>query len=142
MKLAALTLVVAIAAIAVAQIQPPPYTPRFPGDPAHSNAEAVALGYMRTVANAELLYKKKHGSFATSLHELIGHGSFTRRMATTERGDYTVKFHSTGKNWDLSLVPKTFDPDHRAFYMNETGTIRAEADKPADATSEAVKKSR
>lgn len=141
MKLAALTLLFAFVLTASAQIEAPPYTPKFPGDPAHSNAEAVALGYMRTVAVAEQLYKKKHGVYATSLHDLIGHGSFTRRMAVTERGDYTVKFHSTGKNWDLSLVPKTYDSDHRAFYMNETGTIRAEVDKPADATSEPVKKS-
>lgn len=142
MKLAALTLLFAFAVTAAAQIQSAPYTPRFPGDPAHSNAEAVALGYMRTVAVAEQLYKKKHGAFATSLHDLVGHGSFTRRMVAPEQGDYTVKFHSTGKNWDLSLVPKTFDSDHRAFYMNETGTIRAEADKPASALSEPVKKTR
>jgi hypothetical protein len=141
MKLVALTLLFAFAMTAVAQLQPAPYTPKFRGDPAHSNAEAVALGYMRTVAVAEQLYKKKHGTYADSLHTLIGHGSFTRRMVATDRGDYTVKFHSTGKDWSLAMVPKTFDADHRAFYMNETGTIRAESDKPADETSEPVKKS-
>lgn len=141
MKLAALTLSLVFAVSAVAQIQPPPYTPKFPGDPAHSNAEAVALGYMRTVAVAQNLYKKKHGSYADSLHALIGNGSFTRRMMSTEQGDYTVKFHSTGKDWSLVLVPKAFDAEHRAFYMDDSGTIRAEADKPATASSDPVKKS-
>ncbi|MGH9520950.1 MAG: hypothetical protein ACRD3E_00300 [Terriglobales bacterium] len=141
MKLAALTLSFVFAISAVAQIQAPPYTPKFRGDPAHSNAEAVALGYMRTVAVAEQLYKKKHGAYAGSLHELIGHGSFTRRMTAPEQGDYTVKFRGATKDWSLALVPKTFDADHRAFFMDESGTIRAEADKPATASSEPVKKS-
>jgi hypothetical protein len=139
MKLAVLTLVCAFTLSVVAQIQPPPYTPKYPGDPAHSNAEAMAVGYMRTVAVAQKLYKKKHGTYANSLHELIGHGSFTRRMANADQGDYNVKFHSTGKDWSLVLLPKTFDADHRAFFINETGTIRAETDKPATANSEPVK---
>ena len=141
MKLAALSLLLLFTFSAVAQIQPPPYTPKFPGDPAHSNAEAVALGYMRTLAVAEQLYKKKHGAYAGSLHDLIGHGSFTRRMTAAEQGDYTVKFRGTAKDWTLTMVPKTFDADHRAFYMDESGKIRAEADKPATATSDPVKKS-
>ena len=56
------------------------YQPKFKGDPAHSSAEAAALGYMRTVTMAERLYKKKHAQYATSLSELVAHGSFTRRM--------------------------------------------------------------
>ena len=141
MKLAGFTLLVLFAFSAVAQIQSPPYTPKFPGDPAHSNAEAVALGYMRTVAVAEQLYKKKHGAYADSLHALIGHGSFTRRMTAPEQGDYTVKFHGNAKEWTLTMVPKTFDGDHRAFFMDDRGKIRAEAGKPATASSEPVKKS-
>ena len=141
MKLAALLLTLAVCAASLAQVQAPTdYTPKFKGDPAHSEAEAVALGYMRTVAVAQKLYKKKHGDYADSLHSLIGHGSFTRRMAVPERGDYTVKFHSTGKTWSLGMVPKTFDAAHRAFYMDDTGTIRGESDKPATASSEPLKK--
>jgi hypothetical protein len=121
-------------------MEAPAYTPKFPGDPAHSNAEASALGYMRTVGTAEREYKKKHGAYATSLHDLIGTASFTRRMMATDRGDYTVKFHSNGKDWSLSLVPKTFDAAHRAFYMDETGTIRADEANPATASSDPVKK--
>ncbi len=138
MKKAALFLTLLIAATAAAQLATPAYTPKFPGDPAHSNAEAAALGYMRTVATAEHLYKKKHGDYATSLPSLVGTGSFTRRMTATDRGDYSVRFHSTGKEFSLSLVPKTFDADHRAFYIDDTGTIRAEDSKPATASSEPV----
>src|SRR5512141_2310817 len=137
MKLAVVALSLALSAGAVAQMD---YTPKFPGDPAHSHAEAAALGYMRTVASAEREYKKKHGAYATSLPSLVGTGSFTRRMTSTDRGDYTVKFHSTGRDWSISLAPKTFDAAHRAFYMDETGTIRADDSQPATASSDPVKK--
>ena len=122
--------------VAVAQTA---YTPKFPGDPAHSNAEAGALGYMRTVMGAQREYKKKHGEYAPSLAALVHSGSFTRRMAGTDRGDYTVHFKGTKEGFTLGLVPKSFDPDHRAFFADDTGKIRAEADKPANAQSPPLK---
>jgi len=140
MKLAMLTLTLTLCFGAAAQTQSPAYTPKFAGDPAHSNAEAIALGYMRTVAVAQHDYKKKHGAYATSLRELVGRGSFTRRMVATERGEYTVNFRSTGKDWWLSLVPRSFDADHRAFFMDDSGTIRADDTKAATASSPPVKK--
>src|SRR5947209_11732644 len=82
--------VVLSAGMAVAQAA---YTPKFPGDPARSDSEASALGYMRTVIRAEHLYQKKNdGKYATSLAQLVHTGSFTKRMAATDRGDYTVIF--------------------------------------------------
>jgi len=140
MKFFGLFLALVIALSAAGQTDAPAYTPKFPGDPAQSNAEAAALGYMRTVGMAERVYNKKHGAYATSLAGLIGRGSFTRRMASTDRGDYTVKFRSTGKDWSLTMVPKTFDAAHRSFYMDETGTLRADETKPATASSDPVKK--
>lgn len=140
MRMAVLLLTFAFATGAVTQTEAPAYTPKFPGDPAQSNAEAAALGYMRTVGTAQRAYKKKHGTYATSLAALVGSGSFTRRMVATDRGDYTVKFSSTGQNFSLSLIPKSFDAAHRAFFMDDTGTIRAEETKPATASSEPVKK--
>lgn len=118
------------------------YQPKFKGDPAHSDAEAGALGYMRTVVIAQRLYKKKHGDYATSLASLVGSGSFTRRMISTERGDYTAQFRSTGKNFSLAMVPRQFDSAHRAFFVDDTGTIRAEDDKPAGASSPPLKASK
>lgn len=117
------------------------YTPQFKGDPAHSTAEAAALGYMRTVIYAQRVYYKKHSAYATSLAELVGSSSFTRRMINTERGDYTVHFTSSnaGKNFSLFMVPKQFDPAHRAFFADETGTIRAENDQPASVSSPKIK---
>ena len=138
MKFSTLLLAFIVSVAAVAQTDAPAYTPKFPGDPAHSNAEASALGYMRTLGSAQRLYKAKHGAYATTLPALVGTGSFTRRMTASDRGDYTVKFHSTGKQFSLSLVPKNFDAGHRAFYMDETGKIRAEDSKPATASSEPV----
>ncbi len=140
MRMAVLLLTFTFAVGTLAQTEGPAYTPKFPGDPAQSNAEAAALGYMRTVGTAQHAYKKKHGAYATSLAALVGSGSFTRRMVSTDRGDYTVKFASTGQNFSLSLTPKSFDAAHRAFFMDDTGTIRAEESKPATASSEPVKK--
>ena len=134
-----------VLAVVMAAAQTAPqttYTPKFPGDPAHSNAEAAALGYMRTVATAEKLYKRKHGEYASSLPALVGSGSFTRRMVNPERGDYHVQFHGTAKEFSLGLVPKQFDAEHRAFYMDESGVIRAEEDKPASGSSPSVKSAR
>lgn len=107
------------------------YQPKFAGDPAHSEPEAAALGYMRTLVYAQRIYHKRHNAYATSLNELVGQGSFTRRLVRPDRGDYTVHFRSTGKEYSLSLVPKQFDPAHRAFYVDETGVYRGEEDKPA-----------
>ena len=115
------------------------YTPKSPNDPAHSQAEAGALGYMHTVVYAEREFKKKHGSYAPSLAALVHSGSFTKRMAGTDRGDYTVHYRPTKEGFTLGLIPKQFDPEHRAFYTDESGKIRAEAEKPATAESEVLK---
>src|SRR5215467_10473693 len=73
----------------------PAYQPKFAGDPARSDSEAAALGYMRVVVRAQKEYYKKHDKYANSLAALVGHGSFTKRMAeTSERGDYSVGFRS------------------------------------------------
>src|SRR5438874_4320566 len=78
-----------ITALASAQAA---YQPKFKGDPARSDSEAAALGYMRTLLRAQNIYKKKNAHYATSLQDLSKTGSFTRRMVVTDRGDYTVKF--------------------------------------------------
>src|SRR5689334_24744514 len=75
-------------------VQETAYQPKFAGDPAHSDSEGAALGYMRTVLRAQRQYKQKYNHYATSLPELVHTGSFTRRMTKTERGDYTVGFRA------------------------------------------------
>src|SRR5215813_15416058 len=75
--------------------QPTPgtYQPKFKDDPARSESEAQALGYMRVVLRAQKEYKKRHDKFAESIPALAGTGSLTKRMAnTTDRGDYKVGF--------------------------------------------------
>ena len=118
------------------------YQPKFPGDPAHSDAEAGALGYMRVVLRAQNLYKKRHQHYAESLPDLAGTGSFTKRMSrTTERGDYSVQFHSKnkGESYTLTMIPKQFDDQHRAFYAEEDAVIHAEEGKPATKESPRIK---
>ena len=110
-----------------------------PGEP--SVAERRAIGYIHTLVTAEREYRKKHGKYATSLAGLVGKGSFTRRMATTDRGDYTVHFSAKEHGYAVSLTPKTFDAEHRAFFADENGLIRFETDKPATAQSPILRES-
>ncbi|HEX8924565.1 MAG TPA: hypothetical protein VF786_02175, partial [Terriglobales bacterium] len=51
--------IVLLAAVMLAQQT---YQPKFPGDPARSDKEAAALGYMRVVLNSEKIYKQRHGN--------------------------------------------------------------------------------
>jgi len=115
------------------------YTPKFPGDPARSDSEAAALGYMRTVLRAQKEYKTKHGDYAKTLAELVHSGSFTKRMTNTDRGDYTASFRSHKDGYELALTPKQLDPEHRSFYAKEDGLIHADEEKAASESSPRVK---
>lgn len=124
---------------AAAAPAPPPYTPQYKGDPAHSQDEAIALGYMHTLIYAERLYMKKHAHYAPSLYSLAGSGSFTRRMIDRQQGNYTVSFRGGPKNFDVQLTPNQFDAQHRGFWANQTGIIHVAADQPATAESPVLK---
>ena len=118
---------------------PGTYQPKFAGDPARSESEAQALGYMRVVLRAEHEYKKRHNKFADSLEALAGTGSFTRRMAhTTDRGDYTAAFRPNKDGFVLTMTPKHLDAEHRSFYAEDDGAIHADDQKPADPDSPKV----
>lgn len=131
------------AGLALAQAPSQPsgqYQPKFPGDPAHSESEAQALAYMRTMLRAQREYKKRHNHYAESLAALAGTGSFTKRLAqSTERGDYTVSFRVHHDGFVLTLTPKQMDSEHRSFYAEEDGAIHADDQKPADLDSPKVK---
>lgn len=131
-----LALAAALAILASAQAPTIPYKQKFPGDPARSEAEAASLGFMRTVVQAQRDYRKKFGRYAPSLYALAGGGrSFTKRMARTDRGAYTVSFRGGSAGFSLALTPKQFDSDRRAFYTDASGVIRFEGEKPATAES-------
>jgi opacity protein-like surface antigen len=117
------------------------YQPKFKGDPARSDSEAAALGYLRTFLRAQKIYKKKNNHYATSLLELAHTGSFTRRMVGTDRGDYTVEFkaHKDKDTFEITLVPKQLDANHRSFFSDEEGKIRADEQKEADESSPVLK---
>jgi hypothetical protein len=144
------TLLVVLTMLALGQDPPPTaqapaeaqgqYTPKFPGDPARSDSESGALGFMRVVIRAQKLYNKKHNEYATSLADLVNTGSFTRRMAkTTERGDYTVGFKGKKDSYVLTMTPKNIDAEHRSFYADEDGIIHGDGTKAADSGSPKVK---
>jgi len=122
------------------------YQPKFSGDPAHSESEAAALGYMRVVLRAEHTYKQRHGKYTTTLPQLAGTGSFTKRMSLSmDRGDYTASFrvhkarNSDEEGFVLTMTPKHMDADHRSFYAEEDGVIRGDDQKAADAESPKVR---
>lgn len=132
-------LAVVVAAFSLLAAAQTVYQPKFARDPARSDSEAAALGYMRTVVAAEKVFKKKHGRYAASLPELVGSGSFTRRMTNTQRGEYVVQFRPAENGYALTLTPAQIDVTHRAFYVDQTGVIRGDEGKPATAASPAVK---
>jgi len=116
------------------------YQPKFPGDPARSDSEAQALGYMRVVLRAQREYKKRHDKYAESLTALAGTGSFTKRMAATkDRGDYGVSFQSHKEGFTLTMTPKQLDGEHRSFYAEDDGAIHADDQKAADLGSPKIK---
>jgi hypothetical protein len=115
------------------------YEPKFKGDPAKSESEAAALGYMRTVLRAQKQYQKKNDKFAPTLADLVHTGSFTKRMVKTDRGDYTVGFKSHKDGFDLTMTPKQLDAEHRSFYAGEDGIIHGDDQGPANENSPVVK---
>lgn len=133
------------ACLAKGQERTPPqasgtYQPKFPGDPARSESEAQALGYMRVVLRAQREYKKRHNKYADSLAALAGTGSFTKRMASsTDRGDYTAGFRPQKEGFALAMTPKQLDHEHRSFYAEEDGVIHGDDEKAADLNSPKVK---
>ncbi len=135
--LAAFSVVLA-AVMATAQTT---YQPRYKGDPARSDSEFLAVAYTKTFLRAQHLYKKKNAHFADSLMELTKTGSFTRRMANPDRGDYTVKFHANKEKdmFEITMVPKLQDAQHRSFFSDQEGKIRADEQKEADENSPLLK---
>src|SRR6266481_3781496 len=115
------------------------YQPKFKGDPAKSDSEAAALGYMRTVLRAQKAYYKKNNKYAASLADLVHTGSFTKRMVNPERGDYSVGFKPNKDGFDLTLTPKQLDAEHRSFYADEDGIIHGDDQGPANEKSPVVK---
>lgn len=116
------------------------YQPKFPGDPARSDSEAQALGYMRVVLRAQREYKKRHDKYAPSLEALAGTGSFTKRMAkSTDRGDYQASFRVHEDGFIFTMTPNHMDSEHRSFYAEEDGVIHADDQKPADMSSPKIR---
>jgi hypothetical protein len=115
-----------------------PYTPKFRGDPARSDSEAVALAYMRVVMRAEVGFNKHYGHYALTLAQLVHSGTFTQRMLDPDRGDYTVGYKGKKDNFMLTMTPKNLDAQHRSFYVENDGKIHADESKAADGDSPVV----
>lgn len=117
----------------------PTYAPKFKGDPARSDSEAAALAYVRTIVRAEKLFNKQYGHYALTLNELVHSGSFTKRMVDPNRGDYTVTYKGKKDSYTLTMTPRAMDAQHRSFYADDDGKIRADETKPADPDSPIVR---
>jgi hypothetical protein len=117
----------------------PTYKPKFAGDPARSESEAAALGYMRLVLRAQRQFNKQYDHFATSLAELVHSGTFTKRMVDPHRGDYTASFQGKKDSFVLTMTPRQLDALHRSFYAEDDFKIHADETKAADENSPVVK---
>jgi len=117
----------------------PTYKPKFPGDPARSESEAAALGYMRVVLRAQRQFNKQYDHFATTLGELVHSGTFTKRMVDPHRGDYTASFQGKKDSFVLTMTPRQLDALHRSFYAEDDFKIHADEAKAADENSPVVK---
>jgi hypothetical protein len=115
------------------------YQPKFHGDPARSDSEAVALAYMRVVIRAQHQFQKQYGHFAKTLADLVHSGTFTKRMVDPHRGDYTAGFKGKDDSYIFTMTPQHLDAEHRSFYAEEDAKIHADEEKPADANSPVVK---
>jgi hypothetical protein len=129
----------ALSSAQAAQAPTGTYQPKFHGDPARSDSEAAALGYMRVVIRAQHQFNKQYGHYATSLADLVHSGTFTKRMVNADRGDYTASFEGKKDSYILTMTPKQLDAQHRSFYAEDDGKIHADEEKPADAKSPIVK---
>jgi hypothetical protein len=116
----------------------PGYTPKYHGDPARSDSESAALGYMRAVMRAQVAFNKHYGHYANALSQLVHSGNFTQRMVNPDRGDYTAGFKGKNDSFVLLMTPKTLDAQHRSFFATDDGKIHAEETKPADGDSPVV----
>ena len=116
----------------------PAYTPKFHGDPAHSDSEAAALAYMRVVMRAQKGFDKQYGHYANTLAQLVHSGTFTQRMVNPDRGDYTVGYKGKQDSYVLAMTPKLLDAQHRSFYAEEDGKIHADETKAADSDSPVI----
>jgi hypothetical protein len=116
----------------------PTYTPKYHGDPAHSDSEFAALAYMRAVMRAQMLFHKKNGHYASSLSQLVHTQNFTQRMVNPDRGDYTVGFKPKKDGYVLTMTPKNLDAQHRSFYADAEGKIHADDTNAADENSPVI----
>jgi len=74
-----------------------------------------------------------------NLMDLVGQGSFTRRMADSKkRGDYTVNYKAEHEGYRLTMTPDAVDATHRSFFVDQSGKIKAEEDKAATESSPAA----
>jgi hypothetical protein len=117
----------------------PEYKPKYANDPARSDSESAALGYMRVVIRAQHQFNKQYGHYATTLPELVHSGSFTKRMVDPHRGDYTASFKGKKDSFVLTMTPQKLDSTHRSFYATDDGKIHADETKAADADSPVVR---
>jgi len=120
------------------QTTAPEYKPKYPGDAAKSDSEALALAYMKVVIRAQKLFNKKNDHYATSLKDLVHTGTFTQRMVNPDRGDYTAGFKGENDKYVLTMTPRAIDATHRSFYAEEDGKIHADDAKAADSDSPVI----
>ena len=109
-----------------------PYQPKFKGDPAKSDSEAAALGYMRTVLRAQKDLQEEEQQVCRLAcrpgpHRIV-------YQAHGEPGSWRLlrRLQPNKDGFDLTLTPKQLDAEHRSFYADEDGVIHARRPGPGN----------
>ena len=95
----------------------------------------AAIAYMRQWFNAQELYKDKTGAYAEKLQDLINAGLLVPANEDKVGYTFSLKKEEGLGGWSGKAVPKGGGGSWRYFYTDQTGTIRYEVGKEADANS-------
>ena len=111
---------------------PAPAPPKAPDEPA-------ALAAIAAINAGQKDYFGRNRRYALTYDELI-EMLFLKEEPTVEKTGYDVKLRpaADAASYTVLAIPSTSSPSTRHFFSDQTGTIRAEQGKDANAQSPAV----
>ena len=114
-------------------ISPGPATPQKAPD------ESAALAAIAAVNSGQKDYIGRNRRYALTYEELL-EGFFIKEEPTVQNTGYEIKLRpaADAASYIVLAVPSTPSPEIRHFFSDQTGTIRAEQGKDANAQSPAI----
>lgn len=109
------------------------------GIPHATSPEHKALRAVYSVGEAERLFKAKFGRYA-DFDELVRHGLLRRDSARLPMDNYELRLTVSQDRYEAVATPTERCPgSERAFYVDQTGIIRQNAEGPANSSSPEVR---